>query len=70
MLKDKKLHSQKLVSILIGAPGESGMLFTWGDPYYVGLNGLEFYDAQGQKLHSQKQVSIHSINSLVTVLCC
>ncbi len=23
---------------------------TWGDPYYVGLNGLEFYNARQEKI--------------------
>ena len=25
-------------------------LSTWGDPFYLGLNGLEMYDWQGSKL--------------------
>ncbi|XP_033213105.1 protein KIAA0556-like isoform X2 [Belonocnema kinseyi] len=27
---------------------------TWGDPYYVGLNGIEMYDAQGFKIELTK----------------
>ena len=27
---------------------------TWGDPYYVGLNGIEMYDAQGHKIELNK----------------
>ncbi|KAM4715269.1 katanin-interacting protein isoform 2-T2 [Anableps anableps] len=27
------------------------LLTTWGDPYYVGLNGLEFYDQNHEKIH-------------------
>lgn len=23
---------------------------TWGDPYYVGLNGIEMYGTEGQKI--------------------
>ena len=26
------------------------LLTTWGDPYYTGLNGLEFYDQNQQKI--------------------
>lgn len=26
------------------------LLTTWGDPYYVGMNGLEFYDQNDKKI--------------------
>ena len=26
------------------------LLSTWGDPYYAGLNGIEFYDEYGAKI--------------------
>ncbi len=26
------------------------LLTNWGDPYYIGLNGLEFYDSDGNRM--------------------
>lgn len=26
------------------------LLTTWGDPYYIGLNGIEFYDQNHEKI--------------------
>ena len=32
---------------------------TWGDPYYVGLNGIEIFDAHGNKIDLTQQSKFH-----------
>jgi hypothetical protein len=52
------------------------ILSTWGDPYYVGLNGLELYDQDGYKmgLTENSELIIHSMNHTVFLcmsqMCC
>ena len=44
---------------------------TWGDPYYVGLNGLEFYDENGYRLRlTENNITAHphSVNVLPRVV--
>ena len=50
------------------------LLTTWGDPYYIGLNGLEFYDEQGvgvalneSSILTSSNTTSHSISFTVTV---
>ncbi|ELU03431.1 hypothetical protein CAPTEDRAFT_135076 [Capitella teleta] len=43
------------------------LLSTWGDPYYIGLNGIEFYNDQGTKIElTETNISAHpdSVNVL------
>ena len=43
------------------------LLSTWGDPYYIGMNGLEFYDENGYRIHlTENNVTAfpHSVNVL------
>ena len=37
------------------------ILTTWGDQYYVGLNGIEVFNSNGKPVQISK-VSIHSVN--------
>ena len=31
------------------------LLTTWGDPHYIGLNGIEIYDGKGEPLLSTRK---------------
>lgn len=40
---------------------------TWGDPYYIGMNGLEFYDENGYRIRlTENNITAypHSVNVL------
>ncbi|XP_066292007.1 katanin-interacting protein-like isoform X3 [Branchiostoma lanceolatum] len=49
---------------------ELQLLSTWGDPYYVGLNGLDFYNEQGDQIQlTQNNIAAYpeSVNVLAGV---
>ena len=39
------------------------LMVSWGDPYYVGLNGLEFYDIEGNLIKLTENSEYYSVNS-------
>lgn len=40
------------------------LLTTWGDPYYIGLNGLEFYDQNHEKIPLSENSILYFLNTL------
>lgn len=51
-----KLYSPDIqVDCVFGFVMEIIIYSTWGDQYYCGLNGIELYDAQGDKIQLEEQ---------------
>jgi hypothetical protein len=40
------------------------ILSTWGDPYYVGLNGIELYDQDGDKIRLTENSEYETVSSI------
>jgi hypothetical protein len=40
------------------------ILSTWGDPYYVGLNGIELYDQDGDKIRLTENSEYETVSPI------
>lgn len=54
------------LDLLLSVIFQLQLLTTWGDPYYIGLNGLEFYDQNHEKI----TLSDNSILFCSLLYCC
>lgn len=68
VLLEKNNLNYEHITIPVGFIYQIALLSTWGDQYYIGLNGIQLFDKFGQIIHLESRSKIIYLHLLLFII--